>query len=145
LGYNPVKSLLGPVLAHMPAPRVAYLTGRGFFPHLIAHAFGDGLHEAFYFALAACAVAAGASWLRGGKYHYVEGAELGRVVEIAADGRTVGALGAKGAIATQGDRSVNGATRAIGTSADGARGDGANGDRAKARRRGEAHGHGTGR
>ena len=78
LGYSPIKILLGPVLAHMPAPRAAYLTGRAFFPNLISHAFGDGLREAFYFALGACAVAAGASWLRGGKYHYVEGAELGK-------------------------------------------------------------------
>ena len=36
----------------------------------------NGLREAFDFALAACAVAAVASWLRGGKYHYVEGDEL---------------------------------------------------------------------
>jgi MFS family permease len=76
LGYNPIKTLLGPVLAHMPASHAAFLTGRAFFPHLISHAFGDGLRQAFYFALVACAIAAGASWLRGGKYHYVEGAEL---------------------------------------------------------------------
>jgi MFS family permease len=78
LGYNPVKTLLGPTLATLPAAKITYLTGRSFFPHLIAHAFGNGLHEAFYFALAASAVAAIASWLRGGKYHYVEGAELAR-------------------------------------------------------------------
>ncbi|WP_282436529.1 MFS transporter [Aciditerrimonas ferrireducens] len=77
LGYNPIKNLLGGLLQKLPAQRAAYLTGRSFFPHLISHAFGNGLHEAFYFALAACAVAAVASWLRGGKYHYVEGAELG--------------------------------------------------------------------
>ncbi|HUY55092.1 MAG TPA: hypothetical protein VMV23_08035 [Candidatus Nanopelagicaceae bacterium] len=29
-----------------------------------------GLHEAFDFAVAACLVAAVASWLRGGKFHY---------------------------------------------------------------------------
>jgi hypothetical protein len=35
--------------------------------------FSDGLHEAFDFAIAACLIAAGASWLRGGKYvHGVE-------------------------------------------------------------------------
>jgi len=77
LGYNPIKNLLGGLLQKLPAQRAAYLTGRSFFPHLISKAFGNGLHEAFYFALAACAVAAVASWLRGGKYHYVEGAELG--------------------------------------------------------------------
>ncbi len=137
LGYNPVKSLLGPVLAHMPATRVAYLTGRAFFPHLIAHAFGDGLHEAFYFALAACAVAAGASWLRGGKYHYVEGAELPSAVQVAADGRADAALGANGAVA------VAVADAVAADSDNGAKGATANG--AKSRRRGGAHGRGVGR
>ncbi len=137
LGYNPVKSLLGPVLAHMPATRVAYLTGRAFFPHLIAHAFGDGLHEAFYFALAACAVAAGASWLRGGKYHYVEGAELGNAVQVAADGRAGAALGANGAVA-------DAVADAVAADSDnGAKGATTNG--AKSGRRGGAHGRGVGR
>jgi hypothetical protein len=137
LGYNRVKSLLGPVLAHMPATRVAYLTGRAFFPHLIAHAFGDGLHEAFYFALAACAVAAGASWLRGGKYHYVEGAELGNAVQVAADGRAGAALGANGAVA------VAVADAVAADSDNGAKGATTNG--AKSGRRGGAHGRGVGR
>jgi MFS family permease len=72
LGYNPIKSLLGPtgVLAHLPAAKAAYLTGRGFFPALISRPFADGLHEAFDFSIAACLLAAIASWLRGGKYHY---------------------------------------------------------------------------
>jgi MFS family permease len=67
LGYNPVASLLGPtgVLAHLPPDRVAYLTGRGFFPSLISAPFTAGLHEAFDFAIAACLIAAAASWLRG--------------------------------------------------------------------------------
>ena len=67
LGYNPIASLLGPtgVLAHLPAARVAYLTGRGFFPDLISAPFTAGLHEAFDFAIAACLIAAVASWLRG--------------------------------------------------------------------------------
>ena len=34
--------------------------------------FSDGLHEAFDFAIAACLVAAAASWLRGS--HYVHSA-----------------------------------------------------------------------
>ena len=50
LGYNPIQSLLGPSLAHLPAAKVAYLTGREFFPKLIASSFGKGLDEAFYFA-----------------------------------------------------------------------------------------------
>jgi MFS family permease len=67
LGYNPVASLLGPtgVLARLPHARVAYLTGRGFFPSLISGAFASGLHEAFDFAIIAMLIAAAASWLRG--------------------------------------------------------------------------------
>ena len=73
LGYNPVQHLLGPsVLAHLSATNRATLTGRQFFPALISGPFGDGLHVAFDFALAACLVAAAASWLRGGKYVYHE-------------------------------------------------------------------------
>ncbi|MGA5700134.1 MFS transporter [Peterkaempfera bronchialis] len=69
LGYNPIRALLGPtVLAHLPAGHAAYLTGRGFFPALVSGPFGQGLDTAFAFAIAACVVAAVASWLRGGKY-----------------------------------------------------------------------------
>ena len=70
LGYNPIRTLLGPTLAHLPASRVAFLTGRSFFPHLIAAPFASGLAEAFTFATIACLIAAAASWLRGGKYHH---------------------------------------------------------------------------
>jgi MFS family permease len=79
LGYNPIRTLLGPhVLANLHPANAAYLTGRGFFPHLISGPFQDGLRVAFLFAIVACLVAAVASYLRGGKYHYVEGAELRR-------------------------------------------------------------------
>ena len=70
LGYNPMGSLLGPALHNLPADKAAYLTGRGFFPGLISGPFHAGLVTAFAFALAACVVAAIASWLRGGKYHH---------------------------------------------------------------------------
>ena len=70
LGYNPIRTLLGPAIARVPAAKVRYLTGRSFFPKLISGPFHHGLAEAFTFALAACLVAAGASWLRGGKYHH---------------------------------------------------------------------------
>ena len=66
LGYNPVRTLLGPALPHLAHAR--FLTGRSFFPSLIAKPFQSGLREAFAFALGACLVAAVASWLRGGKY-----------------------------------------------------------------------------
>ena len=54
--------------------QAAVLTGRGFFPALIRPAFASGLHAAFDFAIVACLVAAGLSWLRGGQYHYREDA-----------------------------------------------------------------------
>jgi len=68
LGYNPAKELIGPhVLSRLPAHDAAAISGRAFFPHLIAAPFRGGLHEAFAFAIAACLVAAVASWSRGGK------------------------------------------------------------------------------
>jgi MFS family permease len=70
LGYNPVKQLLGAQLGHLNAAQAAALTSRSFFPRLISGPFSSALGVAFTFALIACLVAAGASWLRGGKYHY---------------------------------------------------------------------------
>jgi len=70
LGYNPIQSLLGPsgVLAKLPHAQSVFLTGRSFFPSLIAGPFSHGLHEALDFAVAACLVAAGASALMGRQY-----------------------------------------------------------------------------
>jgi len=70
LGYNPVESMLRPtgVLAHLKPGQASFLTGRSFFPQLIAGPFGDGLHEALDFALAACVVAAIASSMLGKQY-----------------------------------------------------------------------------
>jgi MFS family permease len=70
LGYNPVSTLLGPALAHLPAARAAHLTGRSFFPSVISPAFGHGLAAAFDFAIAACLIAAAVSLLRGRTYAY---------------------------------------------------------------------------
>jgi MFS family permease len=68
LGYNPVGTLLHPVLGHMAPAKAAFLTGHRFFPMLVSHPFAQGIHEAFYFAAGCCVVAAIASWLRGAKY-----------------------------------------------------------------------------
>lgn len=70
LGYNPIQSLLGPsgVLAKLPHAQSVFLTGRSFFPSLIAAPFSHGLHVALDFAVAACLVAAGASALMGRQY-----------------------------------------------------------------------------
>jgi MFS family permease len=76
LGFNPIQQLLGPSAHTLSAAHQHFLTGREFFPHLISSPFHNGLQVAFLFAIIACLIAAGASWLRGGKYHYVEGAEL---------------------------------------------------------------------
>jgi len=68
LGYNPIRTLLGPALSKLPAGHAAYLTGHSFFPSLISGPFQHGLDIAFDFAIAACLIAAVASLLRGGRY-----------------------------------------------------------------------------
>ncbi len=73
LGYDPVQHLIGAqTLGHLSAARQQALTGRSFFPGLISGPFRAGLHAAFDFAIAASLLAAGASWLRGGRYVYTE-------------------------------------------------------------------------
>jgi MFS family permease len=72
LGYNPVHTLLGPVLPHLPHATAAYLTGHQFFPRLVSKPFASGIHTAFFFAAGCCALAAVASWLRGAKYIHAE-------------------------------------------------------------------------
>jgi MFS family permease len=65
LGINPVRQLLGPAILAQPGVHAGVLTGRGFFPGLIATPFGHGLRLAFLSAAGACVVAAVLSWLRG--------------------------------------------------------------------------------
>jgi MFS family permease len=73
LGYNPVRTLLGPAaLAHLRPDQAATLTGTSFFPQLIAGPFRHGLAIVFLAALVMSLVAAGASWLRGGRYVHEE-------------------------------------------------------------------------
>ena len=73
LGFNPVKTLLGPHVLHgLPPADVHALTGRIFFPQLISAPFHSALVYAFAFAIGACLVAAFASLLRGGKYVHDE-------------------------------------------------------------------------
>jgi hypothetical protein len=80
LGYNPMQQLLGApgangapsVLSQLPPDRAANLTGKEFFPHLISGPFKDGLVIAFSAVMAMCLIAAGASWMRGGRYIHEE-------------------------------------------------------------------------
>ncbi len=71
LGYDPIQHLAGPrVLSTLSAHAQATLTGRSFFPQLIAGPFRSGLHAAFAFAIVCCLIAAVLSALRGATYHY---------------------------------------------------------------------------
>jgi MFS family permease len=74
LGFNPMQTLLGPALGSLPPADAAALTSKTFFPHLIAGPFMHGLHIAFTFSVVICAAAAAASWFRGRRFVYVEGA-----------------------------------------------------------------------
>ncbi|HEX6489269.1 MAG TPA: MFS transporter [Candidatus Dormibacteraeota bacterium] len=75
LGYNPLQTLLGPILGHLPAASAAHLTGRTFFPSLISSPFQHGLVLVLSFSIAASLVAAAASYLRGGRYVHEEEVE----------------------------------------------------------------------
>jgi MFS family permease len=73
LGYNPVQSLLGShTLAQLHPSDAQYLTGHTFFPSLISAPFHDGLVVAFAFAIAACLIAAVASWFMGEKFVHAD-------------------------------------------------------------------------
>jgi MFS family permease len=73
LGYNPLKTLLSAkTLGALRPHDAATLVSKHFFPSLIAGPFQRGLVVVFTFALVMCLLAAGASWLRGGRYVYHE-------------------------------------------------------------------------
>jgi MFS family permease len=74
LGYNPLATLLGPILGQLPPANAARLTGRAFFPSLISGPFQHGLVLVLSFSIAASLVAAAASALRGGRYVHEEDA-----------------------------------------------------------------------
>jgi MFS family permease len=74
LGVNPIQHLLSAagVLATLPAAAQRILTGREFFPQLIAEPFHNGLTVVFAVAAGLAALAAVASLLRGGRYVHPE-------------------------------------------------------------------------
>ena len=78
LGYNPLGTLIpSAVLQTLPPAQSAMITSRTFFPQLIADAFNNGLVKVLTFSVVMCLIAAGASWLRGGKYVYREEGDYG--------------------------------------------------------------------
>jgi MFS family permease len=81
LGYNPVRSMLAPTgtLARLPARNAATLTGRQFFPHLIAGPFHQGLIIVFCAAAAMSVLGALISLLRGKQFYYTEPASVAAV------------------------------------------------------------------
>jgi MFS family permease len=69
LGVNPIQTLLGPsgVLTSLPAANRQTLTGREFFPHLLAAPFHQGLVLVFAVSTGLAVLAAIASALRGSR------------------------------------------------------------------------------
>jgi MFS family permease len=61
LGYNPVKTLLGPGINHVSAAQQHILLGHKFFPAVISPPFSHALTSAFIFGLVAMLIAAAAS------------------------------------------------------------------------------------
>jgi EmrB/QacA subfamily drug resistance transporter len=84
LGKNPLQTVIpASVLQALPPDQAAAITSRTFFPQLISQSFHHGLMVVLSFSIAMCLIAAGASWLRGGKYVYREKGEL--VVKVTPD------------------------------------------------------------
>jgi MFS family permease len=81
LGYNPIQSLLGPtgVLASLSPTDAATLTGKTFFPELIAQSFHDGLVVVFSAAALMSLIGAVASFSRG--RHFVHADDAVRAPE----------------------------------------------------------------
>jgi MFS family permease len=66
LGYNPMEKLVPAATLHaLPAGQAAQITGKSFFPELLADPFMTGLRIAFSAAMVMCLIAAAASWMRG--------------------------------------------------------------------------------
>ncbi|CAN5477302.1 MFS transporter [soil metagenome] len=74
LGYNPIESILGPtgVLKSLSSSNAAALTGKTFFPQLIAEPFHSGLVIVFIAAAAMSVIGAVASLTAGGKFIHEE-------------------------------------------------------------------------
>ena len=82
LGYNPLQTLLGPVLTQLSPADAARLTGQTFFPSLISAPFQRGLVLVLGFSVAASLVAAAASALRGGRFVHEEAPSIESLVKV---------------------------------------------------------------
>jgi MFS family permease len=92
LGYNPMRTLLGPsgVLNTLPAHNVAVLTGNRFFPNLISGPFHHGLIIVFSAAIALSLGGAVISLLRGRQFYYQD-SPVGPPAEVLPDSPAEGA------------------------------------------------------
>lgn len=90
LGFNPIQNLLGPhTLSTVSAAQAQTLTGKQFFPHLIARPFHHGLVIVFTLAAAMAVIAAFASLLRGSRYiHEDTASDVRPSVDVSAAART---------------------------------------------------------
>jgi MFS family permease len=81
LGYNPMRNLLTPSgeLSKLPSHNVSVLTGKQFFPNLIAGPFHHGLIIVFSAAIAMSVGGALISLLRGKQFYYDDAAATGKV------------------------------------------------------------------
>lgn len=83
LGFNPMRTLLGPsgVLDTVPAGDARTLTGQHFFPQLISGPLHDGLVLVFLVGAALSVVGAVASWYAGGRFVHGEAAAAAQPAE----------------------------------------------------------------
>ncbi len=65
LGVNPLRQLLGPHVLGQASVHAQVITGKSFFPSIIAGPFRHGLAIAFGVSAALCALAAASSWWAG--------------------------------------------------------------------------------
>jgi MFS family permease len=74
LGYNPMQTLLAPsgALTHLSHAQAASITGKQFFPTLVAGSFHHGLVIVFGLAIGMSIVGAVASLIRGERYIHAE-------------------------------------------------------------------------
>jgi MFS family permease len=83
LGYNPLKSLLGPkILAHLGAAQAKLITSRAFFPRLIGPPFKHALALILIFAVVMSVIAAAASAMRGGKFIHIDDESLAQKARL---------------------------------------------------------------